>query len=95
MPVGIPLPGGGEFYTAGMPGSQAASPQLQPEVEGPVPFDSAPMYSERYIPIYDRGQLVGARPKGAPGATMEGGQYLDPVSMENYANAARDRKSVV
>ena len=77
-----------EFYSAGGPG--LASPTLEPELEGPPNWgDQPPMYNERNIPIYDRGQLVGARPKGAPGAVMEGGQYLDPISMQNYANAAR------
>jgi len=48
------------------------------------------MYSESFIPRYGPGGVFeGWKPKGAPGAIMEGGAYLDPVSMENYANAAR------
>ena len=87
---GVALPGGERFYSAGGPGEGSPPAQTQGIGVGGDVTVSAPMYSESFIPRYGPGGVFeGWKPKGAPGAIMEGGAYLDPVSMENYANAAR------
>lgn len=92
--AGVPMSGGGGFYSAGLPGETFNSDMVyQTQGVGIAPGEpylSAPMYSESFVPVYGPGgALESYKPKGQRGAIMEGGAYLDPVSMQNYANAAR------